>query len=77
MSPPREGDWSASVPESTEFPLDLVLGTAKNWCGSALPFAVGEDTLCGEVGLLSLLSKEFAGRSSGDLDVEGAVVVAM
>ena len=29
-------------------------------------FAVGEETLCGEIGLLALLSKEPALRSSGD-----------
>lgn len=37
--------------------------------------AVGLDTLCGEVGLLSLLSNEFAGRNSGDLDAAFAVEV--
>ena len=39
-------------------------------------FAVGEDTLCGDVGLLSLLSNEFAGRNSGDLDADVVVVMA-
>ena len=42
-----------------------------------LPFAVGDDMLCGEVGLLSLLSKEVAGRNSGDLDTEVVAVVVL
>lgn len=53
---------SFSVVESSELPLDRAPGTDRNVCG--FPCDVGEETLCGEVGRLSLLSKEFEGRSS-------------
>jgi len=61
---------------SNEFPLDREPGTARKLCESFPHLDVGDDTLCGEVGLLSLLSKEFAARKSvGDVvvcDSEGA-----
>ena len=45
--------------DSMEFPRDLVPGTARKfeWL-SLLNFDVGEETLCGEVGLLSRYHSE-------------------
>jgi hypothetical protein len=48
-----------------EFCLDLALGTAKKPVDLSPPLEVGDDILCGDVGLLSRLSKEFDARSSG------------
>lgn len=50
---------------SIEFCLDLEFGTARNPLDLSPPFDVGDETLCGDVGLLSLLSKDGAARSSG------------
>lgn len=49
--------------DSIEFCLDRNPGTARK--SLPPPLDVGDETLCGEVGLLSLLSKEVEARSSG------------
>lgn len=56
-------DSAISDVESRELPLDLAPGTARKLC--VFPHCdVGDETLCGDVGLLSLLSNEFAARNS-------------
>lgn len=58
-----------------EFCLDLSPGTARNpWDLS--PLEVGEEILCGEVGLLSLLSKDPDALSSG-IDIRLAWLVEL
>ena len=66
-------EWFPSS-DSIEFCLDLKPGTARNPpVALSPPLDVGEDTLCGEVGLLSRLSKEVEARSSGT-DIRLAVL---
>ena len=48
-----------------EFPLECAPGTESRFA-PLLDFVTGEDTLCGETGLLALLSKDPALRSSGE-----------
>ena len=60
-----EVDSPFSAFESIEFPLECAPGTDKRF-PPLFHFAVGEETLCGEIGLLALLSKEPVLRSSGD-----------
>lgn len=60
-------DSAISDVESRELPRDLAPGTARKLCG--FPHCdAGDETLCGDVGLLSLLSNEFAARSSTGVD---------
>jgi hypothetical protein len=48
---------------STEFPRERPLGTAKKLSGFGLHLD-GEETLCGDMGLLSLLSNDCVERNS-------------
>ena len=60
-------DSAISDVESRELPRDLAPGTARKLCG--FPHCdAGDETLCGDVGLLSLLSNEPAARSSIGVD---------
>jgi len=60
-------DSAFSDVESRELPRDLAPGTARKLC--EFPHCdAGDETLCGDVGLLSLLSNEFAARSSTGVD---------
>lgn len=64
VSPPYdEGEWFESS-VSTEFPRERVLGTDRKPCGWPVHLDVGDEMLWGEVGRLSLLSKEGVRRSS-------------
>ena len=60
-------DSAISDVESRELPRDLAPGTARKLCG--FPHCdAGDETLCGDVGLLSLLSNEPAARRSIEVD---------
>jgi hypothetical protein len=65
VSPPIElGVWVLSS-VSTEPVLDLDPGTARKLPGASSPLFVGEDTLCGEIGLIS--DSGVGGRRSDDI----------
>lgn len=78
MSPPYDESDRLASSESTELPLERACGTERKLfvgCDSA-KFFVGEDTLCGETGLLPLLSKDWELRTPGGEDWEGGETVS-
>lgn len=62
---PVEFDSPLSPVESIEFPRECAPGTDSRF-PPLFHFCVGDDTLCGDVGLLALLSNDPALRNSGE-----------
>ncbi len=78
MSPPYEESERLASSESTELPLERAYGTERKLlaaCDSP-KFFVGEDTLCGETGLLLLLSKDCELRIRGGEEWVGGEAVS-